>query len=1313
MKQVISSTNTNANQNVVVGSSNSIWLSSGNLSKLATRLIEENGFTPDQLDLKDDTSPSNLRFMLASKVIARKGYHEAEARVLFNGKQVEESLLSNQYDLVMRKLRSGMRIIPAELLSGWDSKLVKVVGKPNTFLRLAFPGIVECKPEEAAVFALSGGALVASDYYSVNRFIAKLNDEAVEVVQKILWMVEDILVESVKQSHLDVQVLAHLLRSGKVVDNKAVGKYTYGEVEMDPTERTLNGKKILRRIWCRKSELTSIQAMALFAMSLIGVTQGSTARAKLSVASSIFEEVSTGYMFTAENCRNYIKNLHKVGFMALDARKCRGGSPKLVISDNRTPEEVTACGDYFISQGMPVAYESQMKWVTVGVGAEVMLVALDPSGKYIDMSTDASKETKYFNRQKLGCSYTMNVVDSHGNSCIVASGLRIRLSDGSYAVGYGVAVKTGVSNCVLTPGSGVGLVAPGVEWIVSMDKTVRIQFNAVYLKQDMLEDADDKRDKDQRLIDVVKSNIEIEYGKLEYGTPIVKFKGHPYKQFDGKGMTALVVGEPIYAVASKSDSVTVTLKVRCMYTCSAHKFKSDGVKATGYETEYTITDVFGNSVELPELLLTGEEIKGMGLALVRAWADTIPGGVDYDPKVGLTPDQEAAFEAWRERNCREVEISVRVNKRHFKLLSDMVERARVDENYRKKMKLDPDAFTFGDDGCTVTQRCWLLVATMVLAIEGSTVRENMTQQPMIGEQLMIAKTFMPEVVDHYWEESRSQRDAVQTMLDQALQTETDDVFEVAAVFRHDQKLKGRKLLKHYLRKFPNGITFVVEGASCVVHFDALLALGAISASGSATGVALSVIELLDWMHESKSGHSGWDAMAKRRIAKVAEASTKWADANGVLARVAKTKNIMDGRKVKLTIGPELEDGYIGFNEEDPIVLNGTVHDEDGATLYRTPMTSAIGVRVRITKFAPIGTVLVDAMIWAMGNEGDGDGDPASEFFIMFDGMFKDILDRILKDLQTSPFGIKGYEIAHCKGNGKAFDILESPYADFYGGNANADKSPKTAKFQITKVAVVDYQRAARDAGRHYSRFVGKTFGMTSYLTYLAGKKLETTGVIDDGLIEAVVISWRRIYEGLALGGCSSEAVLFARRLTKLARKDKLAIGALEATEAENNGYDVQKFETKDGRTIYLIKGDEAMQWTLEKALNRSIDFTVAKYMRVANFVTYLYNVLEEQLGPDGNLDEALRGMEHLYDYVKIALIYGTIRRGSKGLAVGLSYEKETDNGMFRQITQEMLDSVGNGIVRDILEGIVNAQYGICDLRAQQAEADSDEVVAPV
>ncbi len=1242
------------------------------------------GFDIESIDYTQSLEAIQLE--LAVRKLREAGYHETEISVLTRkGRKAEPTkLLKGHFTGIIRQVNLGQRVFTPEVLNAFESGELAFHGRVHLAHRKAMPNVpVIRKVEDALKHAKEGKYLLVGSEAQLSKLLVGLDDADREYVLENATTTERITRDTILAANIDAKSLVTFFEKAKLDNSVVRVTYGYTEVAFDFAAGAINGKKLLPHVMCLGLPLNPQQTIAFFALTLSGVNRQASAEAKVNAAApSLFEEEDYGYHQRHDDSRHMAVISNKVGVLSITMKNATAFD----ISDARSPEEVVAAGRYYLKRGIPVCFEQQAGWLTIGDGALASLVGItvNDEGELIArFGTDATKLTKLLSRPKLATGSIARTIDPDtGESTIVPSGLRVIVGNGRKVRAYGTAVKVWISDFVMGPGSGVAITSPEFTKTVVVEKSVRAEINGVWLGE--IQSSKPDANHVELLTEAIKGGLVINRETLRYGDAVISFNGIPYGVWKGRGMEAKVLSEkPKIRVKATSDSIAVTVKVAASYEDFAHKYRADGVKATGLRMRAVCFDVAsGTLIEQPDMILSCEEIKGADVALLRAWADSTPDGVDYDPVNGLTDEQKAAFIAWRDAHAKVVEIAIpEMDEFHYNLIKAMVDRASNDPAYAKEMGLDPSMFTF-EDG-VVTQRCRVVEATMVLGIEVSTVRENIVSQPMIGEQLVALKHLDPQLGNGLWSKAARQRRDVNAMLDMATnKLAGEDVMVTGAILTHDNTLRGRDLLAYYEKLYPNGVIFKCGNSWLPVHFGALGSLGALLPGGSATGVALAVLELLNHLHSSKDSNlSNWANHLNRLIAKVRSTVLKWASSNGIKGRVTRSTKVLAGRKVKTTFSNWLADNEVGLHPDDPAVTSGKVDNGDLVLVSRSPMISVFSGRVVITKDAPLGTILVKAHLWSFGNEGDGDGDPAA-FLVVKNA---DMANRIEAALVDSPFGIKGYEVAH------GTDLTELPYAEFFSGNGKEEKNPHTAVHFVKEFTVADYIATADNVGRHYSRFLGRTFAITSYLTYLLGKKLETKGYVDADHETAVVLSWRVLYEGLGLSGYTDKAGKFAKNIASLGNANRVYITAAVAAILANQDYDVKTIGEGE-ETRFYIEGVEAMKYTWKEATGSTLSDRVAEYFYNAVLTTAAYSLLERELsefvGPHEVLAEA---GAHLVDYLEPAVVYGSLRRGSKGLAVSAALGEEDNNGLFRYLSDEFLSHAGNGIVGQMLTEIKTVQ----------------------
>lgn len=1277
-------------------------------------IVKAAGYDPELLPPEAyEVSLGELRGLLAHLAWEDAGFDSIELTLLTKGRV---DLGEAQFKGILRRAKSGVRALPRAFLKAHaDGKLLRFGALPNAF-RMALGeldkvGSTDLKGRIEAgyhVLFLSEGQLkkVLRTWERAGHPAESLLDAA--------FTPERIILEVVRETGFTPDKLAALLPKATVKGPVVTAKFGYAEIDFHFETGHIGEHKVLKRVVSMGRKLDTATVIGLFALSLDGVTTQSTAEAKLKAAApSIFEEPNTGYGLRIENSRHEEVIKNKIGILNI---KARAEGTSLTLSDRREFTDVVEAARLYWNAGEPVAFEQQIGWAVAGDGA--LALGFGRDGDFATIFSDAGKTSKVHSRGKLGAKAAAETVDEHGNSTVVASGFQIKLSDGRLVRSHGTRIHTWFTNFVLGSGSGVALVRPGFTRKVRIMKTVAATIPAIYLT---VEDNPTMTRADL-LKQAVEAKLSVNRNEvIHYEDVVFDVDGIPYGVWDGRGLTCQVVGEPSITVSASSDSVKVSVKVAAAFEFDAHKFNTDGVKATGISYDVALFDLDANEplFEQPEMLLTTQEIKGVGTALVRAWADDVQldldkalfegwltpadhaqGGVVYDPNTGLSEEQQTAFAAWRDGHSRNIEATIEVDEETYTIVHELLERAKIDSEFAEEKGIDPGKFTLWSDRRTISQVIEVVEAQVVMGIELSTVPENVTTQPLIGEQLVALKHLDTELGNTLWKGAANTRLAVRSMLSMARGHQAPIAVQVGPILEFDKdKYRGRDLLERFRKRFPQGLTLtnVVGHPLVTLRFDALCELGALMPGGAATGIALSVLELLHHMHVDRAGQRGWESHLLRLVGIVREGAVAWATkAKASLGTVTKTRKVALGLKVKTTFSRNLASDEVGFNPMDPLVLEGKVKSGSYALVGRPPMISVFGGKVVLTSECPIGMVLVKAHLWSLGNEGDGDGDPAVVLFLKNPNM----IDRVKAALANSPFGVSGYFTAH--GN----EITDLPYSEFYAESTK--KRVHGATHEVARIPGVDYLAGAEQCGQHYSRFLGRTFAITSYLTYLLGTQLEASAV-DPALETACVLAWRRLYEGMGLSGVSEKAQKFAMYIGQIGKADRISLPMATAQELEWLGFQVTYNNSPDGRRAYVV-GVDAMRYAWSQVSSLPVDGDVLAYLHRAVLVTHAYSLIEREAIESEYMSvtpiEVLAEVgPHLTapGILQEAVTYGVLRRGSKGLGVAAAMGEEDGNGLFRHLTDEWIMATGHGIVSDMLTAVRDVQTEMAAIRRANSD----------
>lgn len=1304
-------------------------------------LVRRAGFNP--ADFTSEFYQQNIGAIRGALVVAAATKSnvltEVEVRLLLGGK---DTATSEGFDSAIRRIEAGVGILPRAFQDSLEGGKLMRVHSLDLSERAWLGSLERVSVEDVVAKANAGFRFWLSDEGDVSDFLQEVQDNAeqgtpkavFEAVAAAVWTPQRVFLRNVQEIGVTPEILARLLENARVSENDpavVVATFGYAEVEFNLHTGQVGKHKLLQHIACMGELLDMPTAVALLGMSLVGVTSQGTMEALLRAVPSCVEEPDTGYGVRMPDSRAEAKLTNKVGH--LNIREVSQTLTTCRLNDSRTPTEVVAIGRKFHEGGVPVAFESQMGYAVIGEGAEAMLVGYNDQHSL--MWTDASKEAKLFTRPKLGGQVVAETVDSHGNSTLTASGLQVRLRSGRVVRDYGTRFSTWITNSVLDPGSGVALSLPGIVEGIRLLKTVSNDIPAIYVPD---VDGFEGSTPAEKLEAAVKAGLEVASGTVYHGQPVFSFDGIPYGVFEGVGMEATVCGAPVITPSPAADSAHVAVKVEVTALGDAVKLTCDGGKMTNlaYPVDCTVDGV---TVSQPEILLGKETIKGSHVILLRAWGDdTVQdldaalakgfvtpeqrafGGVTINPNQELTADELRAFQTWRDANSFTAEIRVRVNAKTRHILSSLVEKARQDASFAEERGIDPDAFRFYPDG-SVSQTVEVVSASLVLGVEISTVPENVGKAKVTGEQLMALNLIDPDLGNRLWKGSAERRNGVYLMIRMArmITAGTQGIpAQPQPNFDWDRsKLRGRDLIEYFSRKYPNGLT--IRGASgnplAVIQFKALLTFSALLPGDGATGIALSVLRVLEHLHARWIGPqgevpSGWEQMLYRLVSDLQSQVKPWATTSkATLSAVTGTGKVFYSRKVKTTFSPTVEEGLVGIHPDDPQLadlIKGTDINPcdlvDGAVLpltvvcLRMPMISAFAGDIIVTREAQPGTLLVEASEWAYANEGDSDGDGVV-FFVLKDTTLR---TKVRLALEKSLLGKRGYVVAH------GGYLLDHPYTDFY--TEAKKKAVHGVVPKITKIDREKYIGAAGATATHYSFFMGRVFAMSSYLVFRVGADTARFGAADTDLQLACILAWRRLYEGLALSGYTPEAGEMARFLTGIATRNSVAVPVGAVPELRARGIDATITSSAGGDTAWVV-GASAMAYAWYKCLNVDLTPGEAHNLYRALVATYSYGLIERKSGGEEAVDpltilseqgEHLATGENLVESV----VYGMLRRGSKGVSVAAQLGAEDGNGLFRFMRPEYLTILGDqGILFEMAKHVWRVHTAVSSIRDSESE----------
>jgi len=1315
--------------NPSAGGAGSAPTTSSSLDPVVAKMLKSAGLTLADMGSDFSTMPAGRRRIEVLTVLAaRTGLSSMELSFLLAGKAGTKKLI---FESAVRYMKAGVGILPRAFMKAVaEGKVICGGGRlPATVKAIleANGGVVRVKGPDDIVSQVNQGALVflptEGDVELLRSQMAKhftvqgLDGAALadKLVRESVVTPERLKVDAAIETGFNAQILGALLPKATVCGDGVKAVYGYSEVEFDFAAGTIDDQKVLKTVVSYGRLLDRCTVLGLFGLSLLGVkSQGSAAAKIRAAAPSTFEEPDYGY--GVRSSRYIAKIESKVGHLALRV------DPTLLrpeLSDSRSNAEVVRVAQMLWDRGEVVAFESQMGYAVRGEGAKAMLVGR--KDQQVRVWTDASKEAKMFTRAKLAAHVVAETCDASGKSTIVDSGFGVRIAADRVVRDKGTRFNVWITNSGLSPGSGVCLSREGIVEGLRVMKTINGVIDAVFLPVNK-----DGGDYAQALVDHVRENLRISQGKIPFGGTVAEFHGQEWL-WDNKLGTAEVEGQPKITAYPESDTVKFSLRVKVELPGEALKLTTNGAKLTniGYKVECRSLD--GTPLTQPDILLDKEAIKGVGSLALVAWADDVyenlggalvrgfitpeqaDTGVVLDPDTDLTSAERQAFETWRDARSFRARISVRADEATRTIVAAIVKKAETDPEWAEANGVDPTAFQIDDRNEVITQEIEVLESSLVLGVELSTVPENVGTAKITGEMLVALRAIDPGLGNQLWNGAFGRRKAVQQMILMARGVAASSKVTEFPSFDHDQSMSGRALIKELARKFPEGLSVVRKDGNgerviVTLHFQALLEFGALLPGGSATGLAQSVLRLIDHMHvkhvvgsgENRSVPAGWDTFLARLISNVLSDVIPWVtDGKAALAGVTGTGRVFFSRKVKTTFSPTIANGEVGINPADPeaqLLAGRDVVLEEGMRLSRTavclrmPMISAFAGDIVVTQEAPVGTLLVKAHEWAMANEGDSDGDGVIFYVLRGERERANVKLALL----SSPLGPMGYRIAH------GAYLLDHPYTQFYTENAS-----KRVHGVSPKVFVIEgksWLEVAGCTGQHYSFFMGRVFAMASYLIFKVGNGDAAAELLDPDLLSATVLAWRRLYEGLALSGYSREAGVMAKLLAGIASKDVVQVPVAEVPALRALGIDARA--TTGGDKAW-VKAHNAMAYAWHVCLGIQLSEGEAKYLYDALLVTASYSLIEREAGGEEEVTAAEvlghEGREHLAPYLKEAVVYGTLRRGSKGLAVAAPLGEEAGNGLFRFMRTEYLTDL-HGMVRSMTHLVWFVQQEVAKLR---------------
>lgn len=881
------------------------------------------------------------------------------------------------------------------------------------------------------------------------------------------------------------------------------------------------------------------------------------------------------------------------------------------------------------------------------------------------------------------------------------------------------------------------------------------------------------------------------------GDPLAWFKGRPICKFglhedhlnEAYGVYGAVVEvvEPVIKNVQKDLNGTPitfdfsgSLSVLMTYVETVPKMRKIGNKYTLMGEDVEVYELLnGQMVGVPkylhpDIIVDTENAKQDDhlISLLAMFGDSVAGGIDYNIVTGLTDQQQKQFHEWRLANTTLKWIwTPPLDNPQFRALCEEYG-ARTDFNFDMVNK-------------TVGQLCTVVSGDLVLSVETSTVRENVGTQAIIAEQLAaLACVYRPLALD-LWNKNIDNHVAVMSMLQMGAKGDALDAHwilagdnnpELPKISETNGVVNVKKTFKTFEKAFPDGLTITAphwdRDYSINLYFDALAKF-----SQAADSVGNNVIKLLQLLTTPESERpDGWDNLTGRLLAAATHSLNTWSVSKGNCRGVTRTDKVLHGRKIKPISRAWVKSGQVALNPNDPLVLMAKrdqakiekqievlltsqqkgeityqeyqvavraltdarkgVMAGDYILLSRSPMISVFMGEVIEDDRAPIGVYTCSDWDWHRGNEGDGDGDPSAGLRVP-----GHMVAEVKANLETSVFGPSGYYTAWGTNN-----FRELPIMDFYRGHEKkslgyfpGSQDPyeqlmhREHKAKGQERSVEEVVAIINQIGRHYTRFVGKTFAMGSalvfkleYMTALYSR-VEAGEISYDSVADALQVGypgavakvWRRCYEGLALSGISDVALRFASEVGQIGRSGTLVLVQTKGQDKfskilAGTGLTNTPWPSDEDSDVELIKFEDS-DATKVSFWQAGIDLTPEEATAVhwAIQTTALYSHLERR-DPELDWDVFVADLpEHMQDQVLLdeAAVYGTLRRAG----AGMHKRPGSRNSMISRIQEldsEMLEGdlkiyesyePGYSIMGSVLHMGYLAQETAADIRETQNE----------
>ena len=897
---------------------------------------------------------------------------------------------------------------------------------------------------------------------------------------------------------------------------------------------------------------------AVFLLALTAVSNTSAVKWLVNHAVSLFErDENYGAKLSDIDLANGVARNYQ---LATDfaSNTAHGKFPFYAMSagkqDDHKLSEVLAKGQ------MAVVDKYNMKWMSKGIGAEAVLVGRN--GDTILNLNDANKTSKVYNRP---ASIKYTFADVLGRT---KSNFAVALSDGTKAYSCGRKLRTVWSNSRFGHGSGVAVINPDLTFDFVVGKSLRGVFNILTLPASLR--GGNYKEIAEQWATTINGKIDALIGEeFAPGKPVLTIENgdetHTIIRNNNNAVTLRVKGGQ--AIATSLHEVDVKLDVEIVGSDEQYvKLRGIGKKCT--TLPYEVSGL-GNDWDI---LLNIEAVKGYP-ALVEMYSNHFGIDCHYHSNTGIlnTPDGavdlkevDNQFTKWAKESTNETIISFEMARSCYEDLKAVIEDHEAPTLAALRALVGSgkglDVFVEDVNATTVRvhERVEYIVGEIVFDVEVSTPKESLgtthltmeaangilLQDKALGEAILKdleAKALGAEsLVAAFLKSGRENLPTfnVSTVEGRAnLRAAFGETVPAGRTGFANHRAIINELGKN--KALVNGfnIAWNVKDAthSFEVHPRALAAFGGFS-NGSATREIAAVVDFLYTITDDVLENlSGRDTVISAACFSVMNKLKYWASnlvqSSNCMKKMTRSGKLVGG-KVRTTYSPILNDRrvmdpatgefvtlpVVAINPKGNFAKLLKAKEGEIVGVTRTPMPFMTAAILIFSEDVPDAHVWVSPKVWHAANEGDSDGDGITLMNLARYGVGAARAAKI----NASLMGPAGYHFVY----GNELPVYEfSSHKDKWG---NKKSTTVWETPVVSTMSVEEYGAGAALVSTHYKYNVGISYAVCSQLVFAAVNQLYTSAesASYDALVQATVVAWRLIYEGLGLSGYSPAAKEF-------------------------------------------------------------------------------------------------------------------------------------------------------------------------------------------